>query len=260
MSMIEINNLSFCYRNTLPLVLNQLNAKLDCGNLYVLLGLNGSGKTTLIKLLAGLHESTKGEIRYEGEPLTKISIHERSKRIAYVAQYSNKADDFRVLDYLLFGTANQTRFYEKPSPETERQVCALAERLNASHLLNKKLGEISGGERQIVSILAAMAQNTQVLLLDEPTSALDICNQYKVLSALKELTEKDGKTVVLSTHNPNHALYLNADVLLLHEGQIADVGNAKEIVTPERLKYVYGEQICYSNSLPYREISFANKA
>ena len=255
--MIEIQNLSFRYHNASSLVLNGIDAALDHGKMYVLLGLNGSGKTTLIKLLAGLYRPTSGEIRYEKRPLDAIPTHERSKQIAYVAQHSGKADDFCVFDYLLFGTVNQTRFYEHPSPDVKRQVRELAERLGITYLLNKKLGEISGGERQIVSVASAIAQNTATILLDEPTSALDICNQYKVLSVLKELTEKDGKTVVFSTHNPNHALYLHADVYLLHEGQIANTGPADEIVTPERLKQVYGEHICYSRDLPYHEISFA---
>lgn len=254
--MIEIQNLSFRYHNASPLVLNGIDAALDHGKMYVLLGLNGSGKTTLIKLLAGLYRPTSGEIRYDGKPFDAIPIHERSKQIAYVAQHSGKADDFRVFDYLLFGTVNQTRFYEQPSPETERRVKEIAQHLGISHLLNKKLGEISGGERQIVSVASAIAQDTATILLDEPTSALDIRNQYKVLSVLKELTEKKDKTVVFSTHNPNHALYLNADVYLLHEGRIANTGRADEIVTPEKLKQVYGERVCYSRDLPYDEISF----
>lgn len=255
--MIEIQKLSFRYHNASSLVLNEIDAALDHGKMYVLLGLNGSGKTTLIKLLAGLYRPTSGEIRYDGKPLDAVPIHERSKQIAYVAQHSGKTDDFRVSDYLLFGTVNQTRFYEQPSPEAERQVKEIAERLGITHLLDKKLGEISGGERQIVSVASAIAQNTTSILLDEPTSALDICNQYKVLSVLKELTEKDGKTVVFSTHNPNHALYLNANVFLLHKGRIVNTGSAEAIVTPEQLKQVYGEHICYSEELPYREVSFA---
>ena len=194
--MIEIQNLSFRYHNASPLVLSEIDAALDHGKMYVLLGLNGSGKTTLIKLLAGLSHPTSGEIRYDEKPLDAIPTHERSKQIAYVAQHTGKTDDFRVLDYLLFGTVNQTRFYEQPSPEAKRQVKEIAECLDITHLLEQKLGEISGGERQIVSVASAIAQNATTILLDESTSALDICNQYKVLSVLKELSEKDGKTVV----------------------------------------------------------------
>ena len=257
--MIETKNLSFRYRSTTPRVLNGIDVELERGKMYVLLGLNGSGKTTLIKLLAGLYHPTEGEIQYEGRSLEDYPISERSKRIAYVAQRSEKADDYNVLEYLLLGTVNRTRFYEVPSPETINEVKEVAERLGVTYLLDKKLGEISGGERQIVSVASAIAQNTDLILLDEPTSALDICNQYKVLSVLKELCETEEKTIVFSTHNPNHALYLNADVYLLHEGRIINADCAEKIVTPEKLKQVYGDRICFSKELPYQEISFRNE-
>lgn len=257
--MIEIKNLSFRYRTTAPWVLNGIDVKLARGQMVVLLGLNGSGKTTLIKLLAGLYRPTDGEILYEGRSLEAYSIPERSKRIAYVAQRSEKADDYSVLEYLLLGTVNRTRFYEMPSSKTVNEVKEVAERLGVTYLLDKKLGEISGGERQIVSITSAIAQNTDVILMDEPTSALDICNQYKVLSVLKELCETNEKTIVFSTHNPNHALYLNADVYLLHQGRIVNADRADKIVTPEKLKLVYGDRICNSRDLPYQEVSFFNE-
>ena len=259
MSVIETKNLTFRYRNTSPLVLDEINVDLERGKMVVLLGLNGSGKTTLIKLLAGLYCPTEGKILYEGRSLEEYSIPERSKRIAYVAQKTEKADDYSVLEYLLLGTVNRTRFYEVPSQKTVKEVKEVAEHLGITYLLDKKFGEISGGERQIVSVASAIAQNTDVVLLDEPTSALDICNQYKVLSVLKELCETDGKTIVFSTHNPNHALYLNADVYLLRQGRIEDADCARRIVTPEKLKPVYGDRICYSSDLPYQEISFYDK-
>ena len=254
--MIEISDLYFRYHTYSPLVIDGVNAQFDNGKMYVLVGLNGSGKTTLIKMLAGLYQQTSGTIRIDGQSLINIPIIERAKRIAYVPQNSGRYDDFSVLDYLLFGTVNQTKFYEKPSQETEQYVRGLSERLGVSHLLPKKLNEVSGGERQIISIVSAIAQKTQTILLDEPTSALDIRNQYKVLSVLKELSESEGKTIVFSTHNPNHALYLDAFVLLLHNGQIVEQGKADAIVNPDKLRLIYGDHICFSGDLPYREISF----
>ncbi len=255
--MIEISDLHFRYHTNSPLVINGVNARFDDGKMYVLVGLNGSGKTTLIKMLAGLYPPTSGTIRLDGQSLTSIPIIERAKRVAYAPQNSGRYDDFSVLDYLLFGTVNQTRFYEKPSQETEQFVRRLSDRLGVYHLLSKKLNEVSGGERQIISIVSAIAQKTQIILLDEPTSALDIRNQNKVLSVLKELSETEGKTIVFSTHNPNHALYLDAFVLLLHNGQIVEQGKADAIVNPDKLKLIYGDRICLSVELPYQEISFS---
>ena len=172
-------------------------------------------------------------------------------------EFANMLRDFSVMDYLLFGTANQAKFYQAPNEKAKEKVIGIADRLGIRYLLKKDLGGISGGERQIVSIASSIAQDTSIILLDEPTSALDICNQYKVLSVLKEIAEKENKTIVLSTHNPNHALFLGAEVYLLNRGVIVDHGTATDIVRPEKLKPVYGEKIGYCRDLPYDEISFS---
>ncbi|MBO4413771.1 MAG: ABC transporter ATP-binding protein [Clostridia bacterium] len=254
--MIEIRNLKYRYGKTTPVVLNGANAFFEKGEISVLLGLNGSGKTTLIKLLAGLYRPDEGQIMYAGHPAEGMSIKERSRKIAYVAQQFGRIDDFTVLDYMLFSAANRVKVYELPSEEEISLVNETAKRFGVFLLLDKKLGEISGGERQIVSIAAAVVQKTDVILLDEPTSALDICNQYKVLAVLKELAESEKKTIILSSHNPNHALFLKATVFLLHNGIIVDSGGASEIVVPDRLRQVYGDRVEYSKNLEYNEISF----
>ena len=89
----------------------------------------------------------------------------------------------------------------------------MCERLGITHFLDKNIGEVSGGERQIIFIACALIQDTPIILLDEPTSALDIKNQNKVLTVLKEIS-KEGKTIILSSHNPNHALFLDSNVNL----------------------------------------------
>lgn len=254
--MIKVNQVIFGYVKGQNNVLNGVNAVLDAGKIHVLLGLNGSGKTTLIKLLAGLYRPTGGEIFYDNNLLKDLPIRDRAKQMAYVAQHSYKIEDFSVKDYLLFGTTNRMKFYQMPNEKIKEKVKETATRLEIEYLLDKNLGEISEGERQIVSIAAAILQDTSIILLDEPTSSLDICNQFKVLSVLKEIAEEDNKTIVLSTHNPNHALFLGAEVYLLDGGIIVDHGTAKNIVRPEKLKQVYGDRIVYSNDLPYPEISF----
>lgn len=255
--MIKIDQVVFRYPKGQNNVLSGVDAVFDTGKIHVLLGLNGSGKTTLIKILAGLYQPISGKVFYGDDSLKNISIRERAKRMAYVAQRSDKIDDFSVMDYLLFGTANQAKFYQAPNEEAKEKVIGIADRFGIGYLLKKDLGGISGGERQIVSIASSIAQDTSIILLDEPTSALDICNQYKVLSVLKEIAEKENKTIVLSTHNPNHALYLGAEVYLLNRGVIVDHGTATDIVRPEKLKPVYGEKIGYCRDLPYDEISFS---
>ena len=256
MKMIDVKELSFKYQKKGKLVLDKLNFSCEKGTVNVLIGLNGSGKTTLIKTIAGLLENYQGEVFIDGKNLKGLSIKERAKKMAYVAQRSNAVDDFPVLDYLLFGTVNKMNFYQSPKEEDKKKVLDCAEEFGITYLLDKKLGEISGGERQIVSICAAIVQDANLVILDEPTSALDIKNQNKVLSLIKQIAQDKGKTFILSSHNPNHALYLDSNVCVLKNGLIADTGRAKDVVTVENLAKVYSNNICYSDELPYREISF----
>jgi iron complex transport system ATP-binding protein len=253
---IKISNLSFKYdKKAAKTVLNSINMEIKPGSVNVLLGLNGCGKTTLIKLLAGLEKPLEGTIEYDDKNLQTIKIRERSKIFAYVPQQANVTNDIPVRQYLSYGTTNTLAFYEHPGKEEMKRVEAMAERLHISHLLDKNLGEISGGELQIVLIACSLIQNTEILLLDEPTSALDMKNQNLVLSILKDVA-KEGKTIILSSHNPNHALYLNSNVVLIHDGVIRDEGPAKELIKVEKLKPIYGDHVCVSNELGYEGISF----
>ena len=256
MKMIDVKELSFQYQRKGKLVLDKLNFSCEKGTVNVLIGLNGSGKTTLIKTIAGLLENYQGEVFIDGENLKSLSIKERAKKMAYVSQRSNAVDDFPVLDYLLFGTVNKMNFYQSPKEEDKKKVLDCAKQFGIMHLIDKKLGEISGGERQIVSICAAIVQDTNLVILDEPTSALDIKNQHAVLSIIKKIAKEQGKTFILSSHNPNHSLYLDSNVFLLKSGTIVAQARAEDIINIEALKTVYVDDICYSVELPYKEISF----
>ena len=253
---IKTSNLSFKYdKKATKSVLNNINLEIKEGTVNVLLGLNGCGKTTLIKLLAGLEKPLEGAIEYNGKNLQDIRIRERAKIFSYVPQQANVTNDVPVRQYLSYGTTNTLAFYEHPGKEEMELVEETAKRLRVMHLLDKNLGEISGGELQTVLIACALIQRTPIMLLDEPTSALDMKNQNLVLSILKEIA-KEGKTIILSSHNPNHALFLDANVILIHDGVVKEEGSAKELIKVEKLKPIYGDQVCVSNELGYEEISF----
>lgn len=253
---IKINRVSFKYnKKALEPTLNNIDLELKDGSINVLLGLNGCGKTTLLKLLAGLEKPLSGSVYYGEDELSTLSMKKRSRTFSYVPQHSYIVGDIPVYDYLLFGTANTLAFYQAPGEDEMNIVKKMAERLGITHLLDKKIGEVSGGERQIVFIACAMIQNAPIILLDEPTSALDIKNQNKVLTVLKEIS-KEGRTIVLSSHNPNHALFLDANVVLMNKGAINKTGDAKALITVEKLASIYGDHVCYSNELEYKEISF----
>ena len=254
---IKTSNLSFKYdKKAAKPVLNSINLEIKEGTVNVLLGLNGCGKTTLIKLLAGLEKPTEGTIFYDGQDLQTIRIKERAKKFSYVPQQANVTNDVPVRQYLSYGTTNTLAFYEHPGKEEMKLVEDTAEKLHITHLLDKNLGEISGGELQIVLIACALIQRTPIMLLDEPTSALDMKNQNLVLSILKDIAREQNKTIVLSSHNPNHALFLDSNVVLIHDGVVREEGPAKELIKVEKLVPIYGDHVCVSKDLGYEEISF----
>ena len=253
---IKINNVSFKYnKRATEYTLNDINLELKEGSINVILGLNGCGKTTLLRLLAGLEKPQVGNILYDEKDLSTISIKDRSEIFAFAPQHSYVIGDIPVFDYLLFGTTNTLAFYQSPGEKERELVRSVSERLGITHLLDKNIGEVSGGERQIVFIACALIQNTPIILLDQPTSALDIRNQNKVLTQLKEIS-KEGKTIVLSSHNPNHALFLDSNVVLMNKGSINEIGSAKELIRVEKLVSIYGDHVCLSKDQNYEEISF----
>ena len=256
--MIKANNISFSYIRTQK-VIDDVSFELEPGHVYVLLGLNGCGKTTLIKLLTGLLKPESGVITYDDKPLDSISYKDRAKYCSYVSQLSNKINDYLVKDYLSFALAGQLKFYQEPKEIDFERVKEYANKFGIAKLLKKNIGEVSGGERQLISICGAFIQSSHAIIMDEPTSALDLKNQNLVLSKLIQIAEEKKKAIIFSTHNPNHALFLKANVFLMKDGKIKEFGSATDVVTFEKLKDIYGDEICYSSDLPYKEVSFRKK-
>jgi iron complex transport system ATP-binding protein len=235
-------------------VIRDITLDLKPNTINVLIGLNGSGKTTLIKLLSGILKPNKGTISINDKDIFDYTYLERSKYISYVAQGIHTGDDYLVEEYLSFGLMNTLKFYESPTKDSLKKVKEAAVKFGIEKFLDKKMNELSGGERQVVSICRAYIQDTKIMILDEPTSALDFKNQNLVLNILKEVASI-GKTIILSTHNPNHALYLDSYALLIDQGEIVKRGNARDVVTKEVLASVYGDDLKYSKELEYDEIT-----
>ena len=253
--MLKVNNLNFSYSKNNEDTLKDISFELDNNKIYVILGLNGCGKTTLLRLLNGFYKPKSGEILINDVNLNKYSIKERSKLFSLVAQtlyidYLNMT----VGNYLELSFINKTKFYENNAKKYLQNIKDMLIKFNIENLLNKQVNELSGGQKQLIEICATLLQDTPIIYFDEPTSALDLKNAENVLSLIKQ-TSKD-KTIILTSHNPNHALYLNCEVILMGKGSIIEIGHAKDIITLEKLKPIYGDKIKYSDLLEYKEISF----
>ncbi len=255
MTLLEVKNLSYSYKTNQE-VLNNISLKIEEGTINALLGLNGCGKTTLLKLIASLLKTRTSEIFINGKGLNDLKNHEKAKLISYVPQLSSSEEDFLVKDFLLFGFVSDLKFYERPKHNQVEKMNEAAIKFDIELLLDKKLNELSGGERQKVYICSAYLQDTPLILLDEPMSALDLKNQSLIISILKELRE-EGKTIILSTHNPNIALILNSNVILMNNGEICKFGHCKDIVKVDILKEIYGDQLISAKEVEYDEITIS---
>lgn len=253
--MIKIENISFSYVGEKQEVLTDISINISKGDITTILGLNGSGKTTLIKLMASILKPNNGKIKVNGNDLANLTIKERSKLIAYVPQLVKADYDFLVSDYLSFSLVNQIEGFRSPTIKQKEKIIELAKQFKIENLMDKKLNNLSGGERQIVSICSAFIQETPIIILDEPTSALDLKNQATVIKILKEWNRRKEKTFILSTHNPNHALSLGGHTVILHDNKVLSHGESRKIVTVETLKPVYGDIIDYASNIEYKVIT-----
>jgi iron complex transport system ATP-binding protein len=197
--LVEARRLSFAY-SSLPVVVD-VSLALPRGAMGALIGANGSGKSTLIRLLAGLLKPASGEVIFNDAPLENLQARERAKRIAYVPQSSSTVFPFTALEVVLTGRSPYSGRFRFESSRDEQIALAALDALDAAHLSARHVTELSGGERQLVMVARALAQEPEVMLLDEPASALDLKHRTQLARALRRLRDERGITVLMITHD-----------------------------------------------------------
>lgn len=237
---LSVENLSFSYGKT-P-VLRDVTFTAEKGELLSVLGPNGVGKTTLFRCVLGTLTPSSGRVTVDGCDLTALPPRERARRIAYIPQIHPATFGYTVLDTVLMGAARQLNAFQQPQAAQIRQAEEALEQVGASHLRERNFAHLSGGEQQLVLIARALAQRAEVLVMDEPTSALDYGNQLRILQMVRRLAAQ-GYTVVLSTHNPQHALTFAHRLLVLHDGTAAALGRPADVLTPALMEKLYGVRV-----------------
>lgn len=233
---LSLSGLSAGYgRNIL---LRDLNLEIPCGEVLSILGPNGVGKTTLLRVITGLGAPISGKVRLFGRPLEQIPIQDRARCIALVSQSENMTFALNVRDTVLTGRAAHLGLFGRPGARDVEIAMAMLDEMGVADLADREMPSLSGGQRQMVRIARALAQEAPIVVLDEPTSHLDIANQMQVLAAIRRLKAR-GMTIIVTTHDPEHAIVCGGQVLALGKDRPAVFGPVGEVLDEELLEKIF---------------------
>lgn len=237
-SLLSFHRVRFGYNPRAFPVLDCLDLTLKEGSITAILGPNGAGKTTLLYLALGWLKPWAGEIGFLGKPLDGFSRRALGQQIALIPQSEHIPFEYTVLEYVLLGRAPYLPPLGMPSQADEELAYHVLEKMRIAHLYDHSILGISGGERQLVLAARALAQEPRLLLLDEPTSHLDLSNKYRLVEILRELQEH-GTTILMTTHEPDLALAVSDEAVLMEKGGVLISGPTAEIVSGENLSKIY---------------------
>lgn len=237
MSVVLVSNLTFA-RPRQPEILRNVSLTIDAGEILCVLGPNGAGKSTLLKCLLGIEAHSSGGLRFADQDPRALSRRQLARLMSYVPQVSNSAFSFSVAQCVMMGRTAHIPFGREPTQSDREAVEKALQRVGLEGLQDRSVDELSGGERQLVLVARALAQDTPIILLDEPTGGLDLGNQGRVLRVIRDLAQL-GRSVLMTTHLPEHAFLLGARVLLLKQGAVIASGSPSQTCTQVILSDLY---------------------
>jgi iron complex transport system ATP-binding protein len=221
-------------------ILNAVDVEIREGESVAIVGPNGAGKTTLLRLLAKVLEPSRGELSLRGTRYSELTARGLSHTLAYVPQIRPARVPLTVRDVVLLGRYPHSRRWSVGYEVRDFEAAVRAlDVIGSSDLADRSMNEISGGERQGVYIAAALAQETECLILDEPTTYLDPGHQRRIAHLLQKLTREDGRTLVFASHDLNLAFALADRVIALSAGEVVAVGPTAEVLENSLLERIY---------------------
>lgn len=221
-------------------VLRGINVEIGAGELVGLLGPNGAGKSSLLRCISGVLTPQAGTILLDGVPLAEYDRGRLARLLAVVPGQAALHFPLRVEELVALGRVPHEHPLLGSRPADRAAVEAAIERVGIGHLRGRDVRQLSLGERQLVVLAMTVAQGARLMLLDEPTVHLDIRHQVAVMQLLADLVTNDGVTVLAVMHDVALASHFFPRLLLLHEGRLVADGAPADVLTPERVRDVYG--------------------
>ncbi|GAB6173146.1 ABC transporter ATP-binding protein [Paradesulfitobacterium aromaticivorans] len=224
-------------------VLADVSFEIEAGESFGIIGPNGSGKSTLIKAMTALLSLHEGEVRYRGQSLKSLPKKELARQIAVLEQEGIPALSFSVEEIVAMGRYPWLKPFSDLSPRDKEIVQEVLDSLGLWEIRTQLVSTLSGGQRQLVSLARAMAQQPRVLILDEPTTYLDIGHQTLVMEHVRKWHAEQGITVIVVLHDLNLAAQYCTKLLLLEEGHVHSCGLVNDVLKENIISKVYDTEL-----------------
>ena len=237
-AIVELEDVTVAYRDRR--VLHDVSLTIEAGERVALIGPNGAGKSTLLGVATGLLRPVRGEVRLTGRSIDGLDRGDVARRLAVVPGAVNLPFATRVEEVVALGRLPHEDPFRGARPSDRAAISAAIERVGVGHLLGRDARELSLGERQLVLLAMAVAQAAPVLILDEPTVHLDLRHQVGAMELLVDLNLHDGTTIVAVLHDLALAAHFFPRLVLLDGGQVVADGTPAQVLTPERIREVFG--------------------
>lgn len=236
-------------------ILKDVSLCVNNGEYVSIIGPNGAGKTTLIKCIAGIYRNWTGKIVIAGKNFADYSSKDLARFQSYVPQADGRTNPLTVVEFVTMGRYPHLSAFTTLKADDYAAVDEAIARAGLEPFRHRKMNTLSGGERQMAFIAAALAQGAKILLLDEPSTFLDYRHQAEVASILKKACRENGITVVAVHHDINTATVCSNRIYALKQGSIAFSGTPETVADSEVLNSIYGtEFLCTSStdrSIPF---------
>jgi len=238
---LEIQNLNFGYTAKKP-VLHDISVDgFKAGELTALIGPNATGKSTFFKCVAGILDPGENAIRVGGETSAQIGRSAWNRKVCYMPQIFSSNAALTVFEVVLLARKNLSGW--RVSDDDVNVVAQALEKLRIDHLSEGYVGDLSGGQQQMVSIAQIVVRNPEMFLLDEPTSALDLRHQLEIMGIIRDETKSRGIVSIVALHDLNLAARFADHVVLMREGRIISTGPPSEVLASPELAETYGVNI-----------------
>lgn len=237
-SILTFTDVSFSYAEDRRVVLPGFSLEIPEGTITAVLGPNGAGKTTMLYLALGWLKPQRGSITLHERYLKEYSRRELGQWMGLVPQTEHVAFDFSLVEYVLLGRAPYLNPLEMPGEEDLRIAIDALERVGLAQLKQRSVLNLSGGERQLLLMARALAQQPRLLLMDEPSSHLDLGNKVRLMDLMRELSAQKV-TILLTTHEPELASAIASHLVLMRDGQIQHTGRIADVMTSHKMTALY---------------------